>query len=142
MGGGEKQRVPGLEGQGPSATSAPSAERREPSLGCRRWAGEGACMASASQHAASLLGSFRQDHGQGRAEPYLPLHPQGRHEQMLTDWRMNEPLWLESLYQEAGLEAGVSVSPNGRPEPNVSKLEFAQGGAMGITIMTAVTTTV
>lgn len=59
---------------------------------------------------------------------------------VLTNWRMNEILCLDSLYWEAGLAADVNVSPNGQRKPSVSKLEFAQGSAMGITIMMAMIT--
>lgn len=146
-GGGEKQRVPGLEGQGPSTTSVPLAEGWGSSLGGRWWAGEGARMAPVSQRAASLF-CCPSTRTMVRAELSL-IRPstsrdqhQGRHKQMLTDRRIKETLRLELLYQEAGLAAGVSVGPNGQLEPDASKLEFAQGGAMGITIMMAMTTTV
>lgn len=144
-GGREKQWVLGLEGQGPSSTSAPSAEGRAPSLGWRRWAGEGRGM-HVSWHAQAFCCPSARTIVRAELSLICPSTPraqhQGRHKQMLTDWRMDETPWLEPLCQEAGLGAGVSVSPNGRLEPNASELEFAQGGAMGITILTAMTTTV
>lgn len=57
--------------------------------------------------------------------------------QMLINQRMNGISWLAPLCWEAGLEADVSVSPNGQRKPKVSKIEFAQGSVMGIRIMMA-----
>lgn len=60
--------------------------------------------------------------------------------EVLTNWRVNAVLCLDSLYWEAGLAADVNASPNGQRKPSVSKLQFAQGSAMGISMMMAMIT--
>ena len=127
-----------LEEQRPSSTSASSAERWPPYLrrgwGSMHGVNEPACS-------TSFLLSFQKNHHQGRAGACLSLPLQcpawcltwGKC--LLTREWMGCCGWIHCW--EAGLEADVNGSPNGQRKPKVSKMEFAQGSAMGIRIMMA-----